>query len=44
VSAGDTLYGIARQHGVSRNDLARWNNIQDPNRIQPGQTLRLSEP
>jgi LysM repeat protein len=43
VAAGDTLSGIARDHGVSRDDLARWNKIQDPNRIHPGQTLRLSE-
>lgn len=41
---GDTLSGIARAHGVSRDDLVRWNNIQNPDRIQPGQTLRLSEP
>lgn len=43
VAAGDTLSGIAREHGVSREDLARWNNIKDPNRIYPGQTLKLSE-
>jgi nucleoid-associated protein YgaU len=44
VAAGDTLSGIAREHGVSRDELARWNKIQNPNRIHPGQTLRLSEP
>ncbi|HJV72794.1 MAG TPA: LysM peptidoglycan-binding domain-containing protein [Noviherbaspirillum sp.] len=44
VSAGDTLSGIARDHGVNRADLARWNDIKDPNRIHPGQTLRFSEP
>jgi LysM repeat protein len=43
VAAGDTLSGIARKHGVSRDDLAKWNNIEDPNRIHPGQTLKLSE-
>lgn len=44
VAAGDTLSGIARDHGVNRADLARWNDIKDPNKILPGQTLRLSEP
>jgi LysM repeat protein len=43
VAAGDTLSDIARKHGVSRDDLAKWNNIKDPNRIHPGQTLKLSE-
>lgn len=44
VAEGDTLSGIARQHGVSSRDLATWNDIEDPNRIHPGQTLRLAEP
>ena len=44
VAAGDTLSSIARDHGLKYQDVARWNNIQNPNRIQPGQSLRLTEP
>ena len=44
VSAGDTLGGIAREHNLDYRDVARWNNIADPNRISTGQTLRLSAP
>lgn len=43
VAAGDTLSGIARDHDLNQSDLAKWNNIRNPNRIHPGQTLRLSE-
>lgn len=42
VVKGDTLYGIARRHGVDHQDLAKWNNLRPPYRIRPGQTLRLS--
>ncbi|QAU35954.1 LysM domain-containing protein [Janthinobacterium sp. 17J80-10] len=44
VNAGDTLAGIAREHNLSYRDLARWNNIQNPDRISKGQTLRLAAP
>lgn len=44
VNAGDTLAGIARQHNLDYRDLARWNSIQNPDRISKGQTLRLTEP
>jgi len=44
VAAGDTLYGIARKHGVSGKDLARWNRIKDPQRMRVGQKLRLTPP
>ena len=44
VAKGDTLSGIAREHGMNYQDLATWNNLQDPNQIRPGQTLRLTEP
>lgn len=44
VAAGDTLSGIAREHGLRTQDLARWNNIDDPNRIREGQKLKLSGP
>lgn len=44
VAEGDTLSSIAQQHGMNYQDLATWNNLQDPNMIRPGQTLRLTEP
>ncbi|WP_158598109.1 LysM peptidoglycan-binding domain-containing protein [Noviherbaspirillum saxi] len=43
VAAGDTLGGIARKHGVKPQDLLKWNNIENPDRIYPGQTLKLSD-
>lgn len=42
VVRGDTLYGIAFRHGLDYRDLARWNGIQSPYTIYPGQRLRLS--
>jgi len=42
VAEGDTLSGIASEHGLNANDLAKWNNIENPDQIQPGQTLKLS--
>lgn len=42
VRAGDTLYSIAKRHGVAVRDLARLNNIDKDYRIYPGQVLRLS--
>ncbi|HEX2531911.1 MAG TPA: LysM domain-containing protein [Burkholderiaceae bacterium] len=44
MAAGDTLSGIAQEHGLNYRDLAEWNNIQNPNQIQQGQSLRLSPP
>jgi LysM repeat protein len=40
--AGDTLYGIAKKHGVKPKDLARWNGIKDPRRLRVGQKLKLA--
>ncbi len=44
VSPGDTLGSIAREYNLDYRKLANWNDIRDPNRIQPGQTLRLTAP
>ncbi|CAB1368473.1 peptidoglycan DD-metalloendopeptidase family protein [Denitratisoma oestradiolicum] len=44
VKKGDTLYGIALDHGHSYRDLAAWNNLEDPNRILVGQQLRVASP
>ncbi|UXY14443.1 peptidoglycan DD-metalloendopeptidase family protein [Chitiniphilus purpureus] len=44
VQRGDTLYRIARQHGRSTDELARWNGLADPGDIRVGQWLRLTPP
>jgi lipoprotein NlpD len=44
VVAGDTLSGIARKHGLSRDDIANWNQLANPNEIRVGQTLRMTPP
>lgn len=44
VAAGDTLSGIAKSHGVTYQDIARWNDIKDPNQIHEGQALRMTAP
>lgn len=42
VQQGDTLRGIAaRFDGVSFEEIARLNNIQNPDMIYPGQVLRI---
>jgi membrane-bound lytic murein transglycosylase D len=41
VQPGDSLYVIARKHGVSVQQLRRWNDLSS-NTIKPGQTLRVS--
>ena len=37
----DTLYGVARQFGVSVSDLQACNNIDDPSQQQVGQRLTI---
>lgn len=44
VKKGDTLYGIALDHGQDYRDIAAWNGIADPNVIAVGQTLRVRAP
>ncbi|ROO32270.1 peptidase M23 [Salinisphaera orenii YIM 95161] len=41
VERGDTLYSIASEHALSWRDLARWNRIRPPYRIEVGQRLSL---
>ena len=43
VKAGDTLSAIARRSGRSLTDLQRFNKISNPNRLEVGQVLYLSE-
>ncbi len=44
VKRGDTLVGIALEHGVGWRELAQWNQIANPNLIDVGQMLRVREP
>lgn len=42
VRRGDSLSAIASRHAVTSADLARWNGIERPDTLQPGQQLTLS--
>jgi lipoprotein NlpD len=44
VKRGDTLHQIALDNGLDYRELAAWNNIENVNRIFPGQVLRLTAP
>jgi peptidoglycan lytic transglycosylase D len=44
VKAGDTLWRIAHHYGVSVKQLARWNALDHPDRIFPGDHLRVALP
>jgi lipoprotein NlpD len=44
VKKGDTLYSIALDHGQYYKDIAAWNNLENPSRINVGQQLRMSPP
>ena len=44
VKRGDTLVGIALQHGLDYRELAAWNGITNPNLISVGQALVLAAP
>lgn len=41
VRPGDTLWEIARRHGVSIQELRDWNELGDQTTIRPGQKLAL---
>ncbi|GED22539.1 transglycosylase SLT domain-containing protein [Halomonas halmophila] len=43
VQRGETLSSIASAHSVAMNDLARWNGLEHPDTLQPGQQLTLSD-
>jgi lipoprotein NlpD len=42
VRPGDTLIRIALDSGQNWRDVARWNNIENPNIIEVGQVLRVT--
>lgn len=41
VVSGDTLSGIASKYGTTYQRLAEYNNIGDPNKIYPGQQIKI---
>lgn len=41
VASGDSLYSIARRHGVTSDELQRYNGISDPRRVMPGTVLKV---
>ena len=44
VKPKDTLIVIGLEAGQSHKDIARWNNLENPNRIEVGQVLRVTPP
>ena len=44
VKRGDTLYSIALDNGADWRELAAWNQITDPSRLQVGQVLSIRPP
>ncbi len=44
VQPGETLSRIAQSYGRTWQELARWNNLTDPNRLAVGQSLRVTPP
>jgi lipoprotein NlpD len=44
VKPGDTLIRIGLDNGQNWRDVARWNNIENPNLIEVGQVLRVVPP
>ncbi|MFT8832451.1 LysM peptidoglycan-binding domain-containing protein, partial [Liquorilactobacillus ghanensis] len=43
VKSGDTLYGIATDHGTTVANIVSLNNLSNPNVIYVGQVLKLSQ-
>jgi len=44
VKPGDTLIRIGLDSGQSHKDITRWNALENPNKIEVGQTLRVVPP
>ncbi|RIX77725.1 LysM peptidoglycan-binding domain-containing protein [Acidovorax cavernicola] len=44
VQPGDTLYRIAQRSGRTTAEIARWNQIKDPDQLEAGQVLRVVPP
>ena len=41
IKRGETLWDIAREYGTTVQEIANINNIQNPNLIFPGETIRI---
>ena len=41
VTRGETLWEIAKQYGVSVNNIMAMNGMKDGSRIRPGQKLKI---
>lgn len=44
VKKGETLYRIATDAKLSPKDVAAWNNLADPNKLETDQPIRLTPP
>lgn len=44
IKPGDTLIRIALETGQSHKDIARWNALDNPNKIEVGQVIRVVAP
>jgi lipoprotein NlpD len=44
IKPGDTLMRVALENGQAWRDIARWNNIDNPNQLEVGQVLRVLPP
>lgn len=46
VQPGDTMYSVARAHGVSGRDVINWNSawVPEPTQMEVGQVLRIAPP
>ncbi|MDR0247724.1 MAG: peptidoglycan DD-metalloendopeptidase family protein [Burkholderiales bacterium] len=44
VRQSETLFSIAQQNNVDYRELAAWNDITDPSKLNVGQVLRLTPP
>jgi membrane-bound lytic murein transglycosylase D len=42
VESGDSLSAIAARYNIDQQDLIRWNALDRPGALQPGQQLTLS--
>ena len=44
VKPGDTLIRVGLETGQNARDIARWNNIDNPNSLEVGQVIRVAPP
>ncbi|MBA7591418.1 hypothetical protein ES708_33574 [subsurface metagenome] len=41
IQSGDTLWGIAVEHGLAWEELNKFNDLENPRMILPGQTILI---